>query len=624
LQRPLSAQGVRDTIRTRRDSTTIAVPVPQRADSLLRDSLAIIQRRDSLAKLRRADSIKAATAHAPQPPTFDIGRLLHWNRDSLFATGAVTLADLLDRVTGVTTLRGGWLSSPTVAAYEGDVKRVRVFFDGLEYLPLDPRGNGVLDLTQINLWGAEELTIEQAPEEVRIYVRTWRVRSTTPQTRTDVSTGDQQTNMYRGFFGQRFDNGLALQFAAQQYSTAPPTALGTGSDQTGIIGRVGWAKGSWSVDGFLSRINRRRGSIFHQPLQSNSGNPTDSLRGVSSARNDAYLRLGYGDPDTSVMWAQAMVASSNYRYTGVRTLTIVNPRTPADSAFNTTDLDTTSTRGQYVFTAGTTRGPLQLSATERLIAGAGTTYSVPSLRGTFMLPFAAVSGFLEGKDVDSVSHMDLTAAFTPTSFTSLLGGVGRTSDSRRGDSSFSAMYYRAEAGLRVHNLWLVGGVLHRDSTLLSPPTIFNPANPDSALNRAVGFAATGATFAIRGQLWRIVHADVSAIRWNDTTGFYRPRYQTRSELFVRTNLLRQIPSGDFGLLGSIVHEYRSSTNFPIGGTVVRATGYRTLSTLLEIRILNATISWQFRNILGYRYEQVPGLIMNRQLNFYGVRWNFFD
>ncbi len=622
MQRPLAAQQ-RDTIRTRRDSTTLAVPVPQRNDSLLRDSLAILHARDSLAKLRRADSVKAATAHAPQPPTFDIGRQLHWNRDSLFATGAVTLADLLDRVQGVTTLRGGWLSAPTIAAYDGNVKRVRVFFDGLEYLPLDPRGNGVLDLTQINLWGAEELTIEQAPEEVRVYIRTWRVRSTTPQTRTDVSTGDQQTNMYRGFFGQRYGNGLALQFAAQQFSTTPPTALGTGSDQTGIIGRVGWAKQGWSVDGFLSRINRRRGVIYHQPLNTNLRNPTDSLLGVESARNDAYLRLGYGDPDTSLVWGQAMAATSAYRYTGVRTLTIVNPRTPADSAFNTTDLDTTAARGQFVVMAGTTRGPLQLSATERLVAGTNTTFSIPSLRGTFMLPFAAVSGFVEGKDVDSVSHMDLTAEFTPTSFVSLLGGVGRTSDSRR-DSSFSAKYYRAEAGLRIHNLWLVGGVLHRDSTLLAAPTVFNPANPDSLFNPSVGFSATGATAAIRGQLWKIIYANVSAIRWNDTTGFYRPQYQTRSELFVRTNLLRKIPSGDFGLLGSVVHEYRSSTAFPIGGTVVRASGYRTLSTLLEIRILSATISWQFRNILGNRYEQVPGLIMNRQLNFYGVRWNFFD
>ena len=46
---------------------------------------------------------------------------------------------------------------------------------------------------------------------------------TIPETRTDVSTGDQQTNMYRGYFGQRYRNGLALQFGAQQVGTSPPT-----------------------------------------------------------------------------------------------------------------------------------------------------------------------------------------------------------------------------------------------------------------------------------------------------------------------------------------------------------------------------------------------------------------
>ena len=52
--------------------------------------------------------------------------------------------------------------------------------------------------------------------------------------------------------------------------------------------------------------------------------------------------------------------------------------------------------------------------------------------------------------------------------------------------------------------------------------------------------------------------------------------------------------------------------------------YRTISTLVEIRIMTATISWQFRNFLGERYSQVPTFILPRQTNFYGVRWEFFN
>jgi hypothetical protein len=89
-------------------------------------------------------------------------------------------------------------------------------------------------------------------------------------------------------------------------------------------------------------------------------------------------------------------------------------------------------------------------------------------------------------------------------------------------------------------------------------------------------------------------------------------------------MLDRFPSGHLGILASLVHEYRSTTAFPVGGQIVAVPGYRTISSLLEIRIIDATISWQFRNFLGERYQQVPGLIMPRQTNFYGVRWTFFN
>ena len=63
LHRPLGAQ-VRDTIPKKRD-TTLTIPIPARADSILRDSLA---KRDSIERERvRADSVKAPLAHAELP-----------------------------------------------------------------------------------------------------------------------------------------------------------------------------------------------------------------------------------------------------------------------------------------------------------------------------------------------------------------------------------------------------------------------------------------------------------------------------------------------------------------------------------------------------------------------------
>src|SRR5439155_20367574 len=110
-----------------------------------------------------------------------------------------------------------------------------------------------------------------------------------------------------------------------------------------------------------------------------------------------------------------------------------------------------------------------------------------------------------------------------------------------------------EAGLRFHNLWFVGGVLRRDSVTLNAPRIF-----DTLFVRRAEPAANAVTAAIRGQLWRLVNIDLSAVKWSDTLGYYRPRYQTRSEVFVQTSLLDRFPTNNFGIKSSIVHEYRSN------------------------------------------------------------------
>lgn len=602
---------VRDTVKTRRD-TTLARPG---ADSLSRDTLA---KRDTVKKVPR-DSIKAPLARAELPATLEVGRRLQWNRDSVLATGAITVADLLERVTGMTTLHGGWISAPAVAAYMGDVRRVRVFYDGVEMSGLDPRGQAVLDLTQVNLWSVEDAVIEPAADEVRVYLRSWRVRNTTSETRTDVATGDQQTNLYRGFFGRRFDNGGAIQFGAQQYGTTPPSLFGSSSDQTGLVGRLGWANRDWSVDGFATRISRHRGTIFGDASSGFIGSESaDSIPAVESTRSDAYLRVAYRDPDASPVWAQIMAVGSKYGYTGIRTVPTTDLKTHEDSVRAVALLDTNVFRSQYIASVGVVRGPLRASATQRLFGSGGKHIVTPSLRASFVTTRLALSAFTEAASADSIAHSDVTVQFTPLSFISLVGAGGRARDRRTADSSFTANYLRAEVGLRVKNLWFIGGAIRRDSVRLSAPHVF-----DTTFTPRGEGAATGTTVAIRGQLWRLLHADVSAIRWSDSLGFYRPRYQARSELFVRSNFLQRFPTGDFGLMASAIHEYRSGIRFPVGTTgVLTAPGYRTISTLLEIRILSATVSWQFRNLLGERYKQVPNFVMPRQTNFYGVRWTF--
>ncbi len=333
------------------------------------------------------------------------------------------------------------------------------------------------------------------------------------------------------------------------------------------------------------------------------------------------------------MNARAAIVGTKYRYTGVRTEMIAMPVTAEDSAFNNVPLDTSKFRSQYVVSVGTVRGPLRLSASDRFFVSGGQTINAPSARGSFALGPIGVSGFYESKTVDSIARASVSAQLRPLSFVSIQASAGRTKDERIRDSSFTVNSLRAEGGLRLYGLWFLGGVLRRDSVRLSPPKVFDTSFVETSIASGEA-AATGYTAAIRGKIWKIIGADAWAIRWNDTTGFYRPRYQTRSELYAKTNWLSRFPTGDFGFSFSAIHEYRSGMNYPVlapgvnladrGVGVVTAPGYRTISTLLEIRILSATISWQFRNILGERYTQVPGFAMPRQTNFYGVRWAFVD
>lgn len=636
LQQPAFAQDTshvrRDTTHVvpHRDSTTLVVPVPPHADTLMRrDSVpGGVARDTSLVKLPKlkvrrdttnTDTLRAPLAHAPSPLSLGIGQPLHWDRAGLFATGAITLADLLDRVPGLTTLRAGWISAPSVGEYFGDAARLRVFYDGVEWDPLDPRAGGVLDLTQIPIWTLEDLTIEETADEVRIHMRTWRVVSTTSQTRTDVSTGDQQTNMYRGFFGRRFGHGEALQLAAQQFGTTPPSREGASSDQIGLLARVGWAHGALSVDGYATRTSEHRGLI-------RSLDGTDSIPGLSPARTLAYLRAGYGDPDTSSWWAEGIASATNYRFTGIGdTLAITQVTVPGSPPTTRPDtqrisLDTNVFSAQYVLSVGITRRRLRLEGDERLRAWNGKTLSTPSLRASYGWGLFALSALAEGKSADSISRSDVVAQFEPVSRLRFVASAARSTDSRLPGTDLTSNYLRAEAGVRFRNLWFSGGGVRRDTALLTAPAIFNEGLVRSPVART-----TGATAAIRGQLWKLINVNATAVRWSDTAGFFQPRYDTRSELYISNNFIKRFPTNDFSLLASVVHEYRSGVTFPdASGGIRSAPGYRTISTLLEIRILSAVVSWQFRNVLGYKYQQVPNFEMPHQTNFYGVRWEFWD
>ena len=649
--------GRRDTMPSRADTTrparrppagadTLRIPLPPRADSVPRGDTTRAKPKTA------ADTIKPPLARSQLPPILEIGPARIYDRAALFATGSPTLSDLLGRVPGLTEFAAGWIGAPTSVAVLGDVRRVRIFLDGIELDPLDPRQLGAAAPNDMPLFTLEELRIERGADEVRVYARSWRVDRTTPFTRADVSTGDQNTNLYRAFFGRRFAHGEALQFSAEQFSTQPIRALPS-SDALNLMLRLGTTHGPWSVDLFAQRSSRNRAPWIGF---GNRAGAIDSIAGLETQRTTAYARIGNGDPERG-RWFQATASANHFR---------LAPRESNDFASTLGGTDTTSVPdsttfvGQYLISAGVTQGPFRVSATERLRAFNGRFTSSPSGRASAETPLASASLYAEASSPLSPSRVDATVRLTPMSRIALLGSASRTGsgtfDRILGDTIFgraiddtgayrpgpvyffpgydslevaryalaSQTSFRAEAGIRLRDFWVSGGVIRRAATTLLPPA---ELIRDTVVGTAVRLEdeATGRTVAIRGRLFKALYADAWGIAWNDSTGFYRPRYQSRAELFIQTNLLDRFPKGNFGLLTSLAHEYRSSVRFPLpGDSSVTTADVRTVAFRIEIRIQTAVISYQFRNVLQERYELVPGFRMPTQTQFYGVRWDFWN
>ena len=591
---------------TRADTSTHAVPMP--SDTAHADTTKSDTTSDTTQVPK--DTIKAPLAHAELPELVGIGAPYHWDRDQFFATGAINLLDLLKLIPGVTTFRSGWITSPQYAAYLGDPARIRFFYDGVEVENLDPRSPGALDPSEVQLYSLEEVSVERGADELRVYLRSWRVQRTSTNTRVDVLTGDEGTNLYRGFYGKRYGNGMALQLTGQQYGTNSDPTIG-GGDELALTGRLGWAKGPWSIDGYAIRSSRTRDEQDMDLVTNTNGVVPEQDR----TRTDAYLRAGYGDPDSG-SWAQVMVAAQQFAEHSN-----FHPQlnfAPADSA------DTTVSAKQLVATGGFTRWGLRLSAADRLHILPNSTMNSLEARLAYERKELAVSFVADYRGPDTTSTEEASARFTPLDFFSVTGSV--THRHGGGVDGGEQVAVRLEAGIKVLGTWLSGGILRRDAALV--PGL--PAYDTSfAAQRAA--AATGIYGTIRGKFYKDIGADVWAVRYSNN-GYYRPQVQTREELYLDTKWLSRFPSGNFGFRGSIAHEFRQNVLFPtttsdetFNNNAPFALFSHVLVGSIEVRILDAVIF--FHSTYGINppiYEIVPGYAQPRQLLTYGVRWQFWD
>ena len=636
----LGAQ-VRPDSSKRADSARVAVPSPvqdsarkasKAVEAAPKDSLSAAQkaaadsvarvrlreRADSLAKVRAADTVKAPMAQYETPRSLEVTERLRWRRDSILATGALNLADLLDRVPGITTYRSGWLAGVHAASFNGDGSRIRVFLDGVELDAVEPRNGGMLDLTDVPIWNLDEVQIERAPGEVRVWLRSMTVTSTTPATRVDIFTGDLNTNGFRGFLSRRWRNGFAFQFGGQQIATQSgrvsaitgqetSTRLRSDGELQAFYLRLGWSRRRWSADVFANATSRDRDG--HTPR-------TDylPLPGYKGQRRDAYVRVGYGDT-TRGLWSQALLSAVRTKQQGSDT-TLVSG---TDSIF--IEGDTIRGQTQHVLAVGYRASWWSASLTNRLRPTNGALQQAPVFRGQLSWWKLDAGTWIERRGRDSTDRSDLFARLRPLPWVTLL--VGRSTrtptDTTRPPTGSSL---RAEAAVRFKGLWFGGGVLRDDGAAYGTIPLVG-AGPGVI----VANPATGVTASVHGRLYKDLQLDVQAITW-DAAQYNRPKTQFRTELALVSEWRRKFPKGQFGFNARLILDSRSGVPFDYGPDedpvkwitepAIVATG------LLEIRIQRGTLFYQYRNLTGGQYEQIRGITMPPAVQLYGMRWQFFN
>lgn len=585
---------------------------------------------DSILKLRadsiaRADSTVGALPLVEVPFLTEVGMSHRWNRDSLFSTGALTLADFLDRVPGLASLRARFYMAPQVGAYNGDVARVRLFLDGIELEAIDARSGGITDLSQFPIAALEELVVERAADELRLLMRSWRGPTRiTAQTRADVYTGDNRSNTFRGFLARRAHNGFALQAMLQQRST-DDRRLGGDGDATTIFTRIGIIKPRWSIDATLLRVRSSQQLLSLVPVTAYElvGRPIPAYQQV---QRDAYIRFGAGDVNRGP-WLQLLAASrQNVENTTHRAADVTHGFL-ADSA------DTTRNSTQYVASVGWAAARARFSATNRLRIVDGEMLNQPSARVGFDLGRLTLSAYGERNPFDKVTRADAFFRLRPVPFFAVTGAAsyGTTgslllpldSASKKELVFFPvAKAARAEVAIRVGRLWIQGGAVLRDSAVIRAPAIFDRTTPVTIEGRV-----KGATFSVVGPLFKGFSVHVSGVQW-ENAGWYRPQTEVRSELTWRYHFTGAATTGfDFVLAGQ--SEYRSGAFVPIfkanGGINALPTFPATpLGVRAEFTLKDATISVQLRNIVDAPYTTVPGLLMPGPLTVYGVRWTFWN
>jgi hypothetical protein len=163
------------------------------------------------------------------------------------ASGANTLAELVQEVPGVIVLLGGDYGTPlAISAFGTGGGGVRVIRDGFEVVPL---AGGVTDLQRVGLGGIRRVRLERSGGELFVEMWSHEYEEGRPYSLVEAGTGDLDTNFFRGSFADPTALGGSVALALERVDTRGPGPTESGS-RTGTWARYQLHRGNGAGIGF--------------------------------------------------------------------------------------------------------------------------------------------------------------------------------------------------------------------------------------------------------------------------------------------------------------------------------------------------------------------------------------
>lgn len=567
-----------------------------RRDTTARDSTA---RRDTTARDTAPRYLPVFPEPTPAGP-LSRGTRYTFTADSLVFSNVQTLSDLLAHVPGVYVARGGIFGAAEPVLYGGRGSAgLEIYWDGVPYLP-EGRDSVFLDPARISLAALERVDVVVLPAGLRVYLVSWRQRSTETTSLVGVATGEVRTANYRGAFLRRWRSGVGLSLVADYNNNDGITATSSTAFNSVDL----WLKAEYLPSPRLGASYQIVSSSWHRQAEAGTSRPlTADWR---SERRDGILRI-FAAARSDGLGARA-------------TATFATTHTSRDSAVADRSLRQLGLELRYDWPRAHVAVTLRTQGDARpwQIEATGAWSPVPGLTLAGDARRSAYDRDRRGSRAHLGAGLVLPAGF------SIHGDLAWARD----------LQAPADTADRVQRTVDAAVALRWDRSWISVELGGAVRDPFAPIGRPVGLASVDSLSPTQHTRYVTAHAVVHLLPGLDLAGWYfdpyvrggndfEPPYHARTSLTFYSKFWRVYRSGIFALRGELAMEsWSGGTGGFAGGTLQGLPGRGFGEANVEMRIAGVTIFWIQRNLTLARGSYVPGLDYPRRFQFYGVRWWF--